>query len=116
MLKKKLGVEAIELNWYRKLRKMKYTDRISDFYKIPTTLIIPDGCKKVGAVAFHCCWRLKKVIIPESVERIEEQAFYYCSNATIILKKSVRDIIIEQLAFNYCSKVSSKVKRSEEVL
>lgn len=102
MLKKKLGVEAIELNWKR---KMKYTDRISDFYKIPTTLIIPEGCEKVGAEAFYCCWRLKNVEIPESVERIEEAAFYYCSNATIILKKSIRDIIIEHFAFNYCNKV-----------
>ena len=98
MLKKKLGAEAIEWSWG------------SDFFKIPSTLTIPDGCKRIGnSIFYNCtslkeviisegceeigykafwgCARLKKVEIPKSVEIIKEWAFKNCSNATIILKK-----------------------------
>ena len=81
MLKKRLGIEALEkVNWDWKF--------IYDYYKILPTLIIPDGCKKIGSYTFSgCCEILKKVIIPESVEIIGISAFYECNDAEIILKK-----------------------------
>ena len=104
MLKKKLGPEAVERDWSWYIKSLK------DYFKIPSTLIIPEGCrwiggytfeycwwlkkveipgsvKNIGGCAFRCCEKLGKVVIPESVERIGYCAFYYCSNATIILRK-----------------------------
>lgn len=82
MLKKKLGLGAIERDWdfIRAIAAVNY-------FKTPSTLIIPEGCKKIGFAAFCNCWRLKKVIIPEGVEVIGGEAFYRCGRATIILRK-----------------------------
>ena len=130
MLKKKLGLEAIEINWQR---KMKNTDQISDFYKIPSTLTIPEGCEKIGMRAFRdCkvlerlkipgsvkkievwsflrCYGLKKVDIPEGVESIEVSAFSGCYNAEIILRKSRNDFkYIGQEAFGGVKDVKEEV-------
>lgn len=43
MLKKKLGIEGIER------RLVRY------YYKIPSTLVIPGDCKKIGKSAFYSC-------------------------------------------------------------
>ena len=47
MLKKRLGLEAIE-------RDNSFTGGVSvkTYFKIPSTLIIPEGCEKIGAGAF----------------------------------------------------------------
>ena len=80
MLKKRLGIEAIEMvNW-------DY-DFIYNYYKIPSTLIIPEGCKKIGKYAFSGCLNLKKVIISGSVNRIGDSAFWGCEDAEVILEK-----------------------------
>ena len=78
MLKKKLGIEGIEVSWDLFLHS---------YYKIPTTLIIPEGCRRIRDGAFSNCEKLKKVVIPESVEKIGDYAFYCCRKAEIILKK-----------------------------
>ena len=70
MLKKRLGLEVIERNW-----KGKYT---YNFFKIPSTLIIPEGCEKIGDNVFWGCRNLKDVVIPESVKRIGNSAFCNC--------------------------------------
>ena len=41
----------------------------------------------MGGYAFKGCDNLRKVIIPESVEKIFGDAFCHCWRATIILKK-----------------------------
>lgn len=109
MLKKKLGIECIELDWNERF------DFIYDYYKIPSTLIIPKGCEKVGRSAFEdwsgCRRRLKKVIIPESVEVIERDAFCYCSKATIILKKAESEFKeIGKSAFRECKDVKEEIR------
>ena len=105
MLKKKLGIEAIEKNWKHIF--------ISYYYKIPPTLIIPEGCKRIGVEAFKNCWWLKKVVIPESVEIIGNHAFYECISATIILKKSKRKFKgIGWSAFYYCKSVEYAEKET----
>ena len=98
MLKKKLGLEAIEeVNWDYSL--------VYDYYKIPSTLTIPESCREINSRVFWNCYQLKKVVIPESVEIIGDGAFYECSNAEIILKKPMRKFSIGINAFRYCKSV-----------
>ena len=122
MLKKKLGLEVIENG------RWKWG---CSYFKIPSTLVIPDGCrrisrsvfenctnlkevvisegvKRIGNSAFWCCRNLEKVEIPGSVEKIGEYAFYKCSNATITVmnKSSENDFkFYDSRAFMDCKKV-----------
>ena len=129
MLKKKLGVETIERNWL-----LSKTTSIETYFKIPSTLIIPEGCvkigdrvfqgceelskieipesvKKIGEGAFEWCKKLGEVIIPESVEVIGTLAFAYCDNAVIILKKHTEDFkFIGNCAFYYTKDVKEKTR------
>lgn len=118
MLKKRLGIESIEVD--RKRINLRH------YYKIPSTLIIPEGCerignwvfcecdvekvvisgsvKSIGTGSFGFCKRLKKVEIPESVEFIGDCAFDSCEKATIIIinKSSKSDFkALGRLAFRY---------------
>ena len=128
MLKKRLGIEAIESvgNW-----REKY---IFSYFKIPSTLIIPgsvkvienatfiycnrlkkvvisEGVKEIGRFAFENCRNLKEVSIPESVETIESYAFNSCKYATIILKKHKKDFkSIGYWAFGGCYDVKEEVR------
>ena len=126
MLKKKLGTEAIERDWCE-------NKRLTCCFKISPTLIIPEGCEKIGDYAFkECnieeviipgsvriigvasfewCYNLKKVVIPKSVEEIREDAFYDCMKATIILKKHKKDFkYIDDWAFGYCKYVKKEIR------
>ena len=73
MLKKRLGVEAIEREWNLHYHLSNH------YFKIPSTLIIPESCEKIGFAAFRGCKELKKVVIPESVEEIGYCAFRNCT-------------------------------------
>ena len=128
MLKKKLGAEAIEMDWGSERD-------IENYFKIPSTLIIPencektgfavftscnkilkevifpDGCKEIGDSAFMYCEKLEKVVISGSVERICNSAFYGCENAEIILKKLEKDFEkIGPYAFEYCKNVKEETR------
>ena len=97
MLKKRLGIEAIEKEGLWEVSV------ISLYFKIPSPLIIPEGCKKIGDWTFEYCDRLEKVIIPKSVERIGVKAFWKCRNATVILGKPRSEFKeIEEDAFFWC--------------
>lgn len=108
MLKKKLGAEAIERlgaeaiggdweNW----------KGMSNYFKIPSTLAIPEGCKKIKRWAFYCCERLKKVIIPESVRWIGDKAFWGCVSAVITIEVQEGDVLryISPNAFLGCKRI-----------
>lgn len=85
MLKKKIGLEVIERNWE--------ADYIYDFYKIPTSIIIPEGCREIGKGVFEGCKELEKVEIPGSVKSIGSWAFDGCESLKkIIIPKSVEEI------------------------
>ena len=127
MLKKKLGAEAIEMDWGSE-------KDIKDCFKISSTLIIPencektgfavfmscnkilkeviflDGCKEIGDSAFMYCTNLRKVIIPKSVERVCNSAFYKCEDTEIILKKPKKDYELEPYAFEYCKNVKEETR------
>ena len=88
MLKKKLGIEAIERKWDHIICGTKR------FFKIPPKLNIPEGCKWIGNYAFFRCFKLREVVIPRSARWIGDYAFYKCcKNTTIILKKSKSEFI-----------------------
>lgn len=99
VLKKKLGIEAIEGNW----RKVSY-------FKIPSTLIIPEGVVRIGECSFWNCFELKKVVIPKSVEYIKGYSFTGCFGTTVVLKKpksEFKEIILN--AFWGCKHVKEEV-------
>ena len=100
MLKKRLGIEMIEINWDTRI------DYIYDYFKIPSILIIPEGCVSIGRSIFWKCKGLKKVEIPESVKIIGNNAFLSCENANIILEKPMRAFKhVGNYAFEGCKSV-----------
>ena len=102
MLKKRLGIEAIEKNWNF------YGVPMSKYYKTPSTLIIPKNCERVGDWAFYFCSRLKKVRIPESMKEIGIASFAGCINlGEVIIPESVERI--EMIAFDGCIGKSTKI-------
>lgn len=104
MLKKKLGINAIERDW-------SWNRELTCRFKIPSTLIISEGCVRIGISAFEWCKKLGEVIIPESVDVIGTLAFAYCDNATIILKRYTEDFkFIGNCAFYYTKDVKEKTR------
>ncbi|MDR3178822.1 MAG: leucine-rich repeat protein, partial [Oscillospiraceae bacterium] len=60
-----------------------------------------NSLKSIGSESFQYCTNLKNVILPESIDLIEEKTFYNCSNLTKIdIPKSV--ICIKKEAFKKC--------------
>ena len=97
MLKKKLGAEAIG--------RIVVVER---YFKIPTSLIIPDGCKRIGNSAFECCKSLREVIIPKSVKWIDGNAFSNCKKLEkVIISEGVEEIWHH--AFAGCDKLKKVV-------
>ena len=53
---------------------------------------IPTGITTIDAGAFSCCSRMKQVVIPKSIQYIDECAFYYwTSDQTIYFECSEED-------------------------
>jgi len=106
MLKKRLGLEAIEVNWASINLSIKH------FFKVPTTFVIPDGCEIVGNYAFYECVEMKKVIIPESVEEIGDFAFCGCWwLEEVVIPVSVE--YIGDCAFEDCREATIILKKPE---
>lgn len=92
MLKKRLGTEAIENIWLM-------NKNINDYFKIPSTLNIPEGCVIIGAFVFWCCRELREVTIPKSVKKIGDSAFRGCRNLReAIIPEGVKEIGISTFA------------------
>lgn len=98
MLKKRIGIEAIEKYW-------SWSKRLSNYFKIPTTLIIPDGCEKIGNRVFECCEKLKEVVISRSVKSIGTCSFGGCNRLEeVIIPENVESI--GDHAFEGCEKAT----------
>lgn len=100
MLKKRLGIEAIERDWSNGC--------INWYFKVPTTIIIPEIIEKIGSWSFEMCPWLKKVTIPESVKIIGKGAFSGCRK----LEKAVipKDVIeIGARAFQSCESLKKVI-------
>lgn len=77
MLKKKLGIEAIEMDWGYSHGNKGYT---YDYFKISSSLVIPENVVELGYRAFCGCGKLRKVEIPKNVRKIGVDAFFECRN------------------------------------
>lgn len=64
--------------------------RTKELRKQVTSVVIPEGIKKIGKAAFYKCSNLADIVLPEGVKKIEDAAFYGCSNLTrIVIPDSV---------------------------
>lgn len=104
MLKKRLGLEAIEAD-YELGENLNF---IENTYKIPSSLIIPEDCKRIGRNAFIQCVKLDEVIIPGSVEVIGNGSFWNCRYLkTVKILKGVKKI--GDNAFWTCSRLKEVI-------
>ena len=63
---------------------------------------VPDGIETIGKNAFYYCATLTNITIPDTVTSIEEEAFYKCTGLTsITIPNSVTSI--EYSAFKGCA-------------
>jgi len=70
-----------------------------------TSIVIPDSVTKIENQAFYNSG-LKSVVIPDSVTEIETYAFYYCKNLeTVVLSKNLKTI--PGSLFYYCTSLKS---------
>ena len=66
-----------------------------------TKVIIPEGVKTIGDEAFRACKALKEVQIPSTVESIGQYAFYTCESLVqVVIPASVNTMAYA--AFRYC--------------
>ena len=101
MLKKRLGIRALEMN-------LCWEKNLTNHFKIPTSLTIPEDCKWIGSSAFWECRWLRKVVISGSVERISNNAFRCCQKLKeVVILKSVKEI--RNYAFSYCNNLKEVV-------
>ena len=108
MLKKRLGIEAIERDWGN--RKF-----IPSCFKIPSSLTIPEGCVKIGMQAFQDCKVLERLKIPGSVKSIGVWSFLRCRELREVVISESRDYVtINYSAFYSCCKLE-KVEIPESV-
>lgn len=97
MLKKRLGTEAIENGRY-----------LRNFFIIPSSLIISEGCECIEISAFEGCWGLKKVVIPKSVKWIGYYAFCNCRKLKeVIISEGVKRVM--DWAFYSCPRLEKVV-------
>lgn len=105
MLKKKLGINAIERDWSNDFSSLK------NYFKVSTLIIIPPGCVEIGECAFWGCDKVREVVIPESVGYIGYEAFYCCRKLKkVVIPKSVEWIDYD--AFSDCSRYVKEEIRS----
>ena len=70
------------------------------------SITIPDSITKIGNLAFYYCSHLQSITIPENVTEIGECAFAYCKSLqSISIPNSIAKI--GNLAFYYCSNLQS---------
>jgi len=106
MLKKRLGVEAIERNWY-------VGGRLAINFKIPSILTIPKSVKWIGDFAFCNCEKLKEVEIPKSIKIIGNSAFWNCRELReVVIPVSVE--YINACAFEDCREATIILKKPEK--
>jgi len=62
---------------------------------------IPEGVEEIGKNAFYYCYKLESIVIPESVKKIGDYAFLSCYNLKNVVIKNT-DIKIGKSAFKDC--------------
>jgi hypothetical protein len=115
-LTRKYGKDVV-INEMRRGRQSKFTpSELYDMYEIPkgyfknrndlTKIIIPNNIKKIGDDAFRGCKNLTSVTIPDSVTSIGDNAFSGCDGLTsVTIPDSVTTIGV--CAFWACERLAS---------
>ena len=90
----------------------------SILYKLPatygkTTYVIPFGVKQIAKYAFHDCTTITQVIVPETVETIEDKGFSCESLKTITIEGNGLKSI-GQWSFSHCESLT-KINIPESV-
>ena len=71
-------------------------------------IVLPDTITYIGENAFYCCENLNDFVLPDSVKEIGENSFYECSNLnSITFPDSLENI--ESYAFSGCSNLTEIV-------
>lgn len=69
---------------------------------------VKDGCVKIGDAAFSGCWKLEKIVIPDTVYEIGEDAFRGCRGLKeIVLPSGVKEI--KSGTFENCEALESVI-------
>nr|DAK61398.1 MAG TPA: leucine-rich repeat protein [Caudoviricetes sp.] len=63
------------------------------------------GCTKIGGYAFYATYKLKSVVLPDTITNIGDNAFFYSYLESISLPDTLTEI--RSSAFSYCSKLTS---------
>lgn len=84
------------LDWWLSL-KQDHTDLFENAEtvyvdgKITTTIVIPEGTKRIESFTFHQCDFLTDVYIPVSVRRLNSHSFSYCGELNIHYSASTKE-------------------------
>lgn len=70
-----------------------------------TKAILPSNAKEIGQQAFQHCTRLKEVVLPEGLEKINSSAFFESGIESILIPAGVTKI--DDGAFQYCYQLKS---------
>lgn len=77
------------------------------------TVIIPEGTREIGTNAFHWCQAVKSVILPSSMEAVNNCAFKDTNIESVDLGGTK---IVEEEAFGYCIKLKTVKADNVELL
>lgn len=103
------GNSLVTLDFSRctKLTKISSTSFYDNF--ILSTVLLPEGLKVIGDAAFQNCYSIVNLVIPNSVETIQGNAFLMLSEMvphqmkTVVLGKGIKNINGD--AFGNCDKI-----------
>lgn len=85
-----------------------FNKKLFGYYGNAPKVIVPDGVEIIGSCAFISLdnKRVEEIVLPETVDFIEERAFSYCQNLrNVKMPKTMKRI--ERDAFSYCEKLES---------
>ena len=85
-----------------------FNKKLFGYYGNASKVIVPDGVEIIGSCAF-ISWdnnAIEEIVLPETVDYIEERAFSYCRNLRmVVMPKTLKRI--DSDAFSHCEKLES---------
>lgn len=91
-----------------------YLTEGTDYTITNGALVIKDGVTTIDQKAFEQNHNITSVVIPASVTKIGNYAFYYCKNLAAVTIAGNSSLTIGNCAFYYCIKLSSVTYQSTD--